>query len=148
MEYNQIKTLPEEFGKLRKLKTILMTLNLLWSIPISNNHLSHLEELYLSMNNIHELQDLSGWTSLQQLYLATNKLKQLAICIIDMVKLVGLTLSGNELIFPPLSVCRGGVSAICQYMLQYMLQDLQGNKENANIIRDENGTGDKELKSH
>ena len=116
VENNSIETLSEDIGELKNLKVLQATSNSLRYIPVSINKLHLLEELYLGDNNIQEIHKLSGLTSLKQLHLACNKLHFLPPCIVDMQKLEGLTLTGNQMRFPPLSACRSGVSGIRQYM--------------------------------
>jgi hypothetical protein len=91
LSYNQLKSLPEEFGSLEKLVHLSLKQNMLETLPDSFKNLSRLQFLDLSYNNIGELGK-------------NTTLIQDNLIFEDMKSLESLDLSSNRLSSIPLSI--------------------------------------------
>ncbi|XP_042212367.1 leucine-rich repeat-containing protein 40-like isoform X2 [Homarus americanus] len=74
---NQIKELPPEIGDCFALQQLDLTHNQLMALPKSIANLRKLEQLYLRHNSIQILPPLHGCTSLKELHLGNNFIKEL-----------------------------------------------------------------------
>ncbi|XP_042441558.1 plant intracellular Ras-group-related LRR protein 3-like [Zingiber officinale] len=101
----QLKYLPEAFGKLRGLISLNLSDNLLEAIPDAIAGLECLEELRLSSNNLISLPDSIGlFPKLKIVDVSSNKLKSLPDSISKCRSLVELDASYNELAYLPTNI--------------------------------------------
>ncbi|XP_074587111.1 plant intracellular Ras-group-related LRR protein 3-like [Curcuma longa] len=101
----QLKYLPEAFGKLRGLISLNLSDNLLEAIPDAIAGLECLEELRLSSNSLIALPDSIGLLpKLKTLDVSNNKLKSLPDSISKCRSLVELDASYNELAYLPTNI--------------------------------------------
>ena len=118
LEQNQLTSLPK-LDHLKNLTTLLLANNKLEQLPATITDLDKLELLHVANNRLKELpeDDLSCMTSLKQLNIANNEIKVLPFSLARL-PLQGLSLSGNPLVFPPMSVCRRGLDKIKQHLTE------------------------------
>lgn len=115
-EDNEIEVVPSEICQLQQLRTLYLKCNRIPQLPLRITELPNLEELHLSNNRL-KCVELGGLQALRQLHLANNNLHTLPFSIVQM-DLQGLTVSNNPLRFPPMSVCKKGLSHIKSYMME------------------------------
>ncbi|KAF7214137.1 toll-like receptor 13 [Nothobranchius furzeri] len=98
---NQIQTIHENaFVPLKNLKTLILSLNKLSSVPTAVGSLHHLETLVLSSNKIAAVKcdDFANHEKLVELKLNNNSISVLDHCVFkDLVKLQVLKLQSNEI---------------------------------------------------
>ena len=128
LEHNQLTSLPNELQHLKNLTTLLLANNKLEQLPATITDLDKLELLHVANNKIKELpeDDLSCMISLKQINIANNEIKMLPFSLARL-PLQGISLSGNPLVFPPMSVCRQGLGKIKQYLKEKAKFDLLEN---------------------
>jgi len=133
LEHNQLTSLPNELNHLKNLTTLLLANNKLEQLPATITDLDKLELLHVANNEVKELpeDDLSCMVSLKQLNIANNKVKMLPFSLARL-PLQGLSLSGNPLVFPPMSVCRQGLDKIKQYLTEKAMS--QHSNNNTHVI--------------
>ena len=136
-EDNQIEVIPSNIGQLKQLRTLHLKCNNIAQLPHTITDLTMLEELHLSNNRLEKI-SLKGLTSLRQLHLAYNNLRFLPFSIVEM-DLQGLTVSHNPLKFPPLSICRKGLSSLKAYMLEKYNYNREDKSVCENPYYDSNG---------
>lgn len=89
----------------QNLKVLDLSCNGLQSLPGCICHLAHLEELYVSHNNLKDLpKELGNLPNLKKLDLVHNSFQEVPFCISKLCKLEWLNLSGNLVEIVPLWV--------------------------------------------
>ena len=115
--FNKLTSLPESFGLLFHLKTVILNNNMLRILPESFVHLVKLEKVDLSNNHLKRLpNDLGKMESLQRLNLTHNKIKELPTSLGASLTLKVILAKHNRLENPPQSVCDEGSSSIIGYL--------------------------------
>jgi Leucine-rich repeat (LRR) protein len=103
---NNLKSLPESFAKLSKLKTLIFSSNALEEIPSSVYKLNNLEVLDISNNEINVLpNELSNLTNLMDLNIGFNKLNSFPSSVIQLSRLKHLNLTETNINQIPKEIC-------------------------------------------
>ncbi|HMV48752.1 MAG TPA: COR domain-containing protein, partial [Blastocatellia bacterium] len=116
---NQLKELPTSIEKLTNLWGLDLSGNQLTKLPISIEKLTNLKVLDLNSNQLTELPtSIEKLTNLQVLYLSSNQLTELPSEIENLEQLWHISLDNNPLGFPPLSIAKGGMEEVRNYLAQ------------------------------
>ena len=104
-KYENLKTLPDEIGKLINLKYLYLSKNKLTSIPADIGNLINLHTLYLQYNNLTVLpKEICNLINLHKLYLSYNNLITMPVEIGNLINLKELHLAGNKLTTIPITI--------------------------------------------
>lgn len=119
LSHNQLYTLPENFGLLLQLETLLLRFNRIKALPDSLFHLVKLKKLDLSHNQLKSIQDnFSHMKKLEKLDLSYNKLRELPISIGGVTTLKVLLAAENRFCEELDSACYCGsdklLSVLCK----------------------------------
>ncbi len=102
MRFGKLKTLPKSIGKLSNLQTLDLTWNNIEELPKSIGKLKKLRFLHLDRNNIEILPEVIGNLSdLEQLELSSNFIRYIPSSIRNLTKLTKLRLDQNQIIAIP-----------------------------------------------
>ncbi|MEH1885247.1 COR domain-containing protein, partial [Nostoc sp.] len=105
LSFNQLSSLPPEFGQLTNLQTLELSRNQLSSLPPEFGQLTNLQSLYLGSNQLSSLPPEFGQlTNLQTLYLNSNQLSSLPPEFGQLTNLQTLDLNSNKLSSLPLEI--------------------------------------------
>ena len=102
LSFNEISSLPQEVGQLKKLKKLILANNKIAEIPECFNQLSHLIELDCSKNEIKQLPVNFSIKSLEYFSISFNKLICLPDSIGEMLYLRILLINNNNINYLPL----------------------------------------------
>jgi hypothetical protein len=95
--FNKLASIPPDFGRLKRLRKLVLNGNRITAIPDELGRLDSLEELILSENSIEEIpMSIAQMGSLRVLKLQNNKLTKLPSEIAELLTLEVLDCSGNK----------------------------------------------------
>jgi hypothetical protein len=105
LQGNQLISLPESIGSLRKLEILELEGNQLTSLPESIGNLTNLRQLFLSENQLTSLpESIGNLTNLIRLNISNNQISSLPESIGNLINLEELSFSDNRLTSIPDSI--------------------------------------------
>ena len=120
--HNQIEVIPDSFGLLFHLKTLILKFNRIKTLPDSFFHLEKLEKLDISHNEIKKLNcDLDKLNCLSKLNISSNKLKSLPFSMGGMKSLLVLLACDNRFQGPLLGLCNSSEELLGYLRKNYKL---------------------------